>query len=446
MNNYKIIALGLVVAAATTLMPSCQKEYTNPSAASGPNVTGNVDGLMNLCAGLQRRATIGRQSLAYTAPTAGLYSVYSLTTINVGNTAEADLQSGKGAVAPNNAVTTSMWREAMILKAESESVLNNLSVIVDPADRVGVKAFGSIYYAIAMGTLAQFFEKIPVVTQTNASFSDRVVAIEKAIAVLESADADLVTITPSVKFNSRVPAGINVQNTVKALLARYYNMHSMVTGTYNAASGAKALTNATAASQTVKSEFRFTTTTTNPFAEQNLTYNVFQITDSAMGIRGGLAPMPTGSDPRVGFYLNRVLSGSTVILSVRGFSTGLATSVPVYLPGEMTLIQAEVNARNSAFAPAKTALDAVRTKTTDAYGIGAAQPAYTGALTTPAMLNDIYKQRRLELFGSGMELEDSRRFGRPAPNAPGEERNRNFYPYPFIERDNNTNTPPDPAI
>jgi hypothetical protein len=67
-------------------------------------------------------------------------------------------------------------------------------------------------------------------------------------------------------------------------------------------------------------------------------------------------------------------------------------------------------------------------------------------LTSTDLLQDIYKQRRLEMFISGQELEDSRRFGRPAPNTPNEERNRTFLPYPFIERDNNTNTPADPAI
>ena len=64
--------------------------------------------------------------------------------------------------------------------------------------------------------------------------------------------------TPSAKFLSKVPAGIDIKNTVKALLARYYNMHSMATGTYNGCSGNKAITNAQAASLTVKSEFRFT--------------------------------------------------------------------------------------------------------------------------------------------------------------------------------------------
>ncbi len=41
---------------------------------------------------------------------------------------------------------------------------------------------------------------------------------------------------------------------------------------------------------------------------------------------------------------------------------------------------------------------------------------------------------------------DSRRFARPAPNAVGDERNRNFYPYPLIEKQNNTRTPADPTI
>ncbi len=114
----------------------------------------------------------------------------------------------------------------------------------------------------------------------------------------------------------------------------------------------------------------------------------------------------------------------------------------------MSLIIAENYARQSSFPNAIVALNAVRTKKAadDIYGIGADQSPYAGAVTQTAILTDIYKQRRLEMFISGQELEDSRRFGRPGPNQPGEERNRNFYPYPLNERDNNPNTPGDPAI
>ncbi len=436
------IIIVFLLAANGIIFTSCDKEYINPSTASVPSVTTSVDGLMNLCAGLQRRFTIGRQSPLYNAPIGGAYSVYALNTLNAGNTAEAAAQTGKGALQPSNSISTQLWTQNLLLKVEAETVLDNLAVAVDPADKVGLKAYASIFYALSLGTMAQFFEQIPLTKGLNASFSPRIDALQKAITVLESADADLATITPSAKFISKVPAGIDMKNTVKALLARYYNMHSMATGTYNAASGNKAITNAQAASLIVKSEFRFTATTTNPLGEQNVTQNVYGAIDSTLGLRNGLAPVPAATDPRIGFYISRVGG----IYPMKGFAAVLTTSYPVYLPGEMSLIVAENLARQGSFGPSKTALDIVRTKTTDIYGIGASQAAYSGPLTTADLLLDIYKQRRIELFMSGMELEDARRFARPAPNAANEERNRTFYPYPLTERDNNTSTPADPAI
>lgn len=438
---FKTLLLASFVCLFTTT--SCNKEYINPSAASGPSVTGSVDGLMNLSAGLQRRFTIGRQSPLYTAPIGGAYSVYALRTLNVGNTAEAELEAGKGAVTQANSIVTQLWAQCLLTKAEAETILDNLNVAVDPADRVGLKAYASIFYALSMGTLCQFFEKIPLVKENNAAFSNRIDVMQKVITVLESADADLTTTTPSAKFISRVPAGIDVKNTVKALLARYYNIHSMMTGTYNNVSGNKAITFATAASSTIKSEFRFSASTPNPLGEWNLTVNVFGAIDSTLGLRNGLAPVPASSDPRIGFYISR--TGPTTF-PLKAFALNLTASYPVYLPGEMSLIIAENHARQSAFPASKTALDAVLTKTNDIYGVNAAQPAYSGPLTATALLTEIYRQRRIELFLSGQELEDSRRFARPAPNAASEERNRTFYPYPQTERDNNTNTPADPAI
>jgi hypothetical protein len=316
-------------------------------------------------------------------------------------------------------------------------------VAADPADKVGLKGYASIFYALSIGTLVQFFEQIPLTNGLNAEFSSRADALKKVISVLENVDADLATTTPSAKFNSKIPVGIDIKNTVKALLARYNNIQSMITGTYDATSGNKALTFAASASQTVKSEFRFTATTPNPLGEWNFTVNVFGAIDSTLGLKNGLAPVPASSDPRVGFYISQ--TGPTTY-PLKAFALNTTAFYPVYLPGEMSLIIAENYARQNAFPQSKTALDAVRTKTTDIYGIGASQPAYGGPLTTTDLLEDIYKQRRLEMFLSGQELEDSRRFGRPVPNTSNEERNRTFLPYPLIERDNNTNTPADPTI
>ncbi len=442
MPDIKKIVLLLGIG-SSFLVTSCDKEYINPSSAPAPIVIANVDALMTLSAGLQRRFTIGRQSPLYTAPIGATYSVFGLYTLNIGNTAEKEMETGKGAVTQANAIVSQLWAQCLLTKTEAETILDHLDVAVFPADKVGLKAYASIFYALSVGTLVQFFEQIPLTNGLNATFSPRAEALQKVITILESADADLATTAPSAKFIGKIPPGIDIKNTVKALLARYYNIQSMITGTYNAASGSKALTFAAAASQTIKSEFRFTTTTTNPLGEQNVSVNVFGAIDSTLGLRNGLAPVPASSDPRIGFYISK-LNATTYPL--KGFAFDRVTSYPVYLPGEMNLIIAENYARQGLFPESKTALDAVRTKTTDIYGIGAAQPAYSGPLTTADLLQDIYKQRRLEMFLSGQELEDSRRFGRPAPNAPNEERNRTFYPYPSVERDNNTSTPLDPAI
>jgi hypothetical protein len=77
----------------------------------------------------------------------------------------------------------------------------------------------------------------------------------------------------------------------------------------------------------------------------------------------------------------------------------------------------------------------------DPFGVGAGLPPLVGPLTQQQILDQIYRQRAIELFMQGFRLEDQRRFGRPVT-----ERRRNLLPYPFLERDNNSNTPPDPTF
>jgi hypothetical protein len=113
----------------------------------------------------------------------------------------------------------------------------------------------------------------------------------------------------------------------------------------------------------------------------------------------------------------------------------------------MRLIRAEAYVRQASpnLAAAKAELDAVlkQAPSADPFGVGADLAAgYTGPLDAASLLNEIYRNRSIELYMSGLRLEDMRRFNRPLT-----ERKRNFFPYPFRERDNNkANTPPDPAF
>ena len=90
----------------------------------------------------------------------------------------------------------------------------------------------------------------------------------------------------------------------------------------------------------------------------------------------------------------------------------------------MLLIEAEALARQGQVPQAITVLNEVLTKTAaeDAFGVGANLPPYAGAATEEAVLEEIYRNRRIELFLSGMSLEDSRRFNPPGPGEANSER------------------------
>ena len=89
--------------------------------------------------------------------------------------------------------------------------------------------------------------------------------------------------------------------------------------------------------------------------------------------------------------------------------------------------------------------DSTKTAAQDAFGVGAALPAYSGPGTQADLLAEIYKQRVIELYLQGLRLEDARRFARPGPETTTAERLRSYLPFPQTERDGNANTPTDPA-
>lgn len=415
---------------------ACNQEYLNPSSASQPQVVGSADGLITLCNGLQYRYTTGAaSSVLYNTTAGGGLTTRELTVLNVGNIEEANLSQGAGNVTNTNAVVRNLWTQNELIRSNAELILANLDVVPDAGTKSGIVGYASIFRALALGTLAQYFQSAPITSVTNAPFVDRAALLKEAITTLETAAAQVSATPVSANFTLKIVPGIDIPNTIQALIARY----ALFAGDND-----KALAAAGRASLTVKSVFNFDDNTRNPLFEVAFgNRNVFEPTDVNFGLTGTLAP-ETG-DQRVPFY-TRATPTATQNRGT-GFYTANNAPVPVYLPGEMLLIQAEALARKGDVAGAVTALNRVRTKTAaqDAFGVGAALPAYGGAQTADAVLLDILKNRNVELAFQGFRLEDSRRFGRPGPGATGSERNRNFFPYPRTERDNNTSTPADPT-
>jgi starch-binding outer membrane protein, SusD/RagB family len=445
MKKYKInIAVVALLFVATLLQTGCKKDYVDPSKATPVNALTTPRGLTAVAVGLQRVYTLGRGSTLYNKITINGLTTNELIVVNTGNTAEVQLAAGGNTVDGNNTMLIQYWTTCNKTIFDADNILLNAPNLADKNYASGLIAYASIFKALSIGDMAQFWEKVPAGIGTNVTFIDRVDGFKKAITIIDAALATIAANPISNDFLLNVPQnppppapptanpGINVINTLNALKARY----SLYAGLY-----AQALTAANLVDITKKSTFNFDAASLNPvFETATATNNVVQPKDSTFGLIPVFAPSVT--DGRIPFY-TAINAQQAPRFRLNNFYNAAATPIPLYLPGEITLIKAECYARANDSTTSKTFLNAVITKTAlaDAFGVGANQPAINSFGSYAALLDEIYRQRCIELFLSGNKLEDMRRFARP--NA---ERKRNLMPYPTRERDNNTNTPPNPPF
>ena len=422
------------------LLGSCEKEYTNPNAATKDAVLKSVDGLLGLVVGIKKEYAVGATGALYNVVSANGLTTKELYVINTGNGELAALEAGKGNVGSANAFIGNIWTSSNLVKAYAQLLIDNANVAPEAGTATGISVYGQFFKALAIGTMAQFWENVPTdvidgddfLGGTNANFKPRADALQEAIQLLEAAAGALIKTPISAYFNSKVGTDINMTNAIQALLARYYTMLGNST---------KALEAANKVDLTSKSVFKYDAVNNNPVFRTSLVNNNTYNGLNNFGLTGALAPNP--ADGRIPFYLG---ANPATSVKVQGFWKSDTDPIPLYLPGEIILIKAEAYARQNQLAQAIEELNKVLTKTNDVFGVNANLPAYSGAQTQAAVLEAIYKARAIELYMSGLKLEDSRRFGRPGPNDPNPERNRNFYPYPLRERTNNPNTPSDPAV
>ena len=435
MKHTIIKTLTIAALISTAIVPSgCKKDFTDPNRATQEQVYSSPKGLTGAVVGLQRVYTLGRGSTLYNLVTINGLTTNEMVVVNTGNTAEVQMAAGGTSVDGNHTMLTTFWTTCNKVIYDADLIISSAKNLVDKNYASGLIAYASIFKALSVGDMAQFWEKVPAGIGTSVTFIDRVDGFKKAITVIDEAMAAITANAISASFISSVPAGIDISNTLNALKARY----SLFAGLY-----AQALTAANAVDITKKSTFNFDALSLNPIFEVSTsTNNVVQVKDSTLGL---LIPLqPDFADKRIQFYttINATIAPR---FRINGFGNAAATAFPVYLPGEITLIKAEcyVRAATPDLVNGLLQLNNVRTKqpAADPFGVGAGLPIAIGVFTQAQLLDSIYKHRSIELYMSGLKLEDMRRFGRPIA-----ERRRNLMPYPLRERDNNPNTPADPAF
>ena len=423
-----------IVAAASLLLftvTSCKKDYTDPSGPSSEQAFSSPLALTDVAVGLQNIYSTNRTGLVYTSIAASSLLTGETYVVNAGNTDENQLYLGGVNVQNTNTVVTGIWTVSNKIVYDADKVLDKVdSIVVDKNYASGLIAYTSIFKALAIGNMAMFFDHVPDTIGDNVSFITSAQGYAKAVNVIDKALNAINANAIGGGFGSPiVPAGVNIQNTLYALKARY----ALFAGDYTTALDAANLVNLS-----VASTFNYNSLTTNPiYSLVTSTNNIYQVVDSAMGLPVGL--QPDAADKREPFY---VAIGTAPRFRIKGFYSTITQSIPVYLPGEIILIKAECYARMHNVPDGVIELNKVITKapSADVFGVGAGLTAEV-ATSEADLLDRIYKHRRIELFMAGLALEDERRFGRPVA-----ERKRSYLPFPFVERNDNTNTPVDPAF
>ena len=425
---------------------SCQTDSENINEANENTALTTKNGLLEATTGLKLLYSTTGLSFLITSTTTATKEAGTLNTL----VALRQLEDGGQNMPNDNPTITGLWGTMLrVLKNSDEIIEATNKVPLVPGTKSGIVAYAKIYKALSIGTLCQNFEK--VVTQTNlnnnAQFVSRQQGFLYAIQLLNEAKSDIVSNPVTPEITSLWNSEVNLVNTLNALIARY----SLFAGNYT-----DAISAANLVSLTTKSVFKYDSRNLNPVFVNSVQANNSRPVAN-FGLSSTLFPV-AATDGRRAFYLTVPgvvpvsLYGNYPLNLLTGFFGTATSDIPVYLVDEMKLIKAEAHLRKASpdLSAATLELNSVLTGT-DVFGVNANLPAYSGPNTVTDLLLEVYRNRRIELFFSGMSLEDSRRFGRPNPTIGPlfyytDERNRNFYPYPFTERSNNPNTPADPSI
>ncbi len=442
MRHSKYFLVSIVFAA---LSISCETEFSNPNSVSEDLVYTTREGVI--------AAAVGLQQIYSTTGVRWIIETPAVTAREVGITTTfqnmIELEDGGSGLPNENANVEGLWfTMARVIKTAEQIEVNIDGVDLSAGTISGLTAHAKFFKALAIGTLAQNYENVILTSGSDgdATFVPRLEGFARAIELLSEASAALST-PPSQEFIDEITQGhYDLPSAINAISARYH----LFAGNY-----AQAITAARSVDVSKKSEFTYTANATNPiWARANSTAPNFKAR-AQFGLPASLAL--DDADGRIAFYLDPNQDLGEVsnpngyqVVALTGFFTTSSGPIPIYLPDEMHLIIAEASARSGNVSEAISALNQVLTDTDDLFGVNAGLPAYNGGTSQGDVLDEIYKNRRAELYLTGMSLEDSRRFNRPAPSGSSqiftEERNRNFYPYPSSERQNNPNTPNDPPI
>jgi hypothetical protein len=301
--------------------------------------------------------------------------------------------------------------------------------------RSGLLGLAYLFKAGALGELLQAYKELPIDTYNNPTpeFVDRPTALAYVLALLDSAQLAYADTAPSAQFTSSVLAtGVNIPNTILAYKARYRRL---------AGNWAGALAAADSVSRTVFSVLPFSTQAVNP---------LFNVSTGSSGVlpRDTLRTADPSEAQRMAYFVTAANIAGRIGTPLDNWAvfSAVTSAIPTYYPDEVLLIKAEALVNLGRLPEAQAVVDSVRTDCPGAGRVttdpGPCLAPLAGVLTASQLRAEIYRNRRYELFATGLAWEDLRRLGLVGATSSAK---RCWLPYPVGERNANpTNVPADP--
>lgn len=423
----------LVVTAAAGAVAGCSLDLVNPNGPKEEDVLSDAELTLTTVLGLQ--AQYADNILVFVRAPELVTDQWSTRP----QALAADQSLVRGTPDPTFGVVSDPFAAAYRISRTADLLRRNAPQVqgLSRTQLTGLTALSRLIEAMAVGHLTTQYERMPVrYDSAGAVPLPRAQVRDTVIAWLEQARAEVSTLSPAQldTFRTRAMDGINLPNTINAMLARYY----LFDGQYpQAIAAAQRVPTAGAGSLSV---LNYPGTQINPLFQY---MSLGQL--RYVGARKEFFTEAVTGDARPTYWADRVpgSANSTSGLpdsafSFRAYGGSRNDAYPVYLPDEMRLIQAEAYARLSNFPEARRLINEVRTQC----GTSAAEPqACLPALTVEDLDTEaevfraILYERRYELFNQGLRWEDLRRLQAYTAERPAIA----FLPFPQSECDRNPN-------
>lgn len=420
----RLLLCGLLLAFA-----GCDLDVANPNAPTREEALDDPSGVVSLAVGMQGQYASQVDELIQAS--ALVTDEWGTSTASLLSYRSLFLTGAENQIDPGFLVVEEPWAAGyQVVRSADDLIANVPDTDLPPGLQSGILSTARLFKAMALGTLAQHYQQMPVdVSGDTPSFVSRDSVFSTVLGLLEEARTDVGDADLSLTQQRILGTGFSLPNTIDAMLARYH----LFAGNHE-----QAITAADRVDPNVLSVFSYTGTSQNPV--QNLAFEL-----NYVNILSSWAEAAESGDGRVDYWADTTATPvqgnppDSLLIPLERFASSDAT-FPVYLPDEMRLIRAEAYTRTDQFGLARQEINDVRTQT-QAEAVSGEPVA--GLPELPAeeldseqeLLAQIAYERRYELYNQGLRWEDTRRLGTDVTTTPTTE----FLPIPSQECDNNPN-------